>query len=256
MPDDHRNDGTMQTRGRSGAARPDDEGMSADERAESGIKMLEAAAQSPDPGMCQKAVGQLLSQGIRPEEVADFYIPEAARRMGEAWCKDEIGFANVTIGASRLQSMLRELSQIWARDSEAKADAPTVLLIVAHDIHHTLGAMVVSGQLRRKGVSVRLMLNARPHDAAAAARRGNYDAIFLSASCGEKLESLRKIVDSIRQDQDQPTPIVIGGTVLSEKTNVLKKTGADYTTNDPDEALDLCGLNNTSRQRLTHEQVS
>ncbi len=256
MPDDHRNDGATQTHESTAASRAEGGAVPGAPNDDSRIALLKAAALSSDAGESRRALGHLLMEGVSPEVIADHYIPGAARSLGEGWCRDEIGFASVTIGSSRLQSMLRELGQFWVGDDVARADAATVLLVVSHNIHHTLGAVVVAGQLRRKGISVRLMLDAKAHEVGAAARRGHYDAIFLSASCGEKLESLRQIVDSIRQDQEHATPIVIGGTILSERSRVAKLTGADFATNDPDEALTLCGLTTKDAHSPSKERVS
>lgn len=242
MPDDHMKDGTTQDRKspREEASEPSE--VSGPNRTDLHIEQLVSAALSSSPNACQTAVAKFLALGISPERIADAYVPEAARKLGESWCSDEIGFANVTIGSSRLQMVLRELGKVWIGNDVAAACAPTILLIVGNDIHHTLGASVLAGQLRRKGISVRLMLNATPAEAADQARRGCYDSIFISASCGEKVENLRKIVDSIKQDLDAAAPIVIGGTILTEVKDVRMRTGADYVTNDPDEALTLCGL--------------
>ncbi len=254
MPDDHRNDGATQTRGSPSAKAAGTKGMSKTDCIDSCVAVLEQAALSPDPDAVQSALGKLLSAGHSPEEIVDTYIPATARVLGDAWCRDELGFANVTIGSSRLQLMLRELSQFWEGDGSTRADGPTVLLAVASDNHHTLGAMVLSTQLRRKGVSVRLILSAKPHEVAVAARRGGYDAIFLSASYGEKLENLRKIVNSIKQEQERAAPIVIGGTILADATDVRQRTGANFTTNDPDEALILCGLTKKKSLSLATER--
>ncbi len=256
MPDDHRYDGATQTRGSPGAQRPERSRIPSTANTSALTDRLEQAALSSDPEAIPRMLARFLVEDVGPHDIADIHIPAAARSLGDAWCKDEIGFANVTIGCSRLQSMLRELGQFWTGDGVLGADAPTVLLIVGYDIHHTLGAMVLSSQLRRKGISVRVMLNAKAQDAALAARRGNYDAIFMSASCGERLESLRYIVESIKREQEHQTPIVIGGTILTEADDVQAKTGADYTTNDPDEALALCGLTKTKRSTPKIRELS
>ncbi|WP_245541106.1 cobalamin-dependent protein [Yoonia vestfoldensis] len=205
---------------------------------------MRAAALSISREDCSAVLQTALQAGIARDDLADFYIPELARELGEDWCTDMLSFASVTIGVSRLQAMLRDLGPEWAGDQSANPAAPSILLIVGQDVHHTLGAMVLSGQLRRKGLSVRLMLGADLKDLAQKLSNTSYDAVFISSSSGESLESLRRIVYVIRTASKTTTPIVIGGTILEVETyyDVTALTGADYATIVPSEALELCGL--------------
>ncbi len=205
--------------------------------------LYEAAIDS-DPAVCRAAVENALADGILPEDLADGYIPTIARQMGEQWCVDQMSFATVTIGTSRLQAMLRLLGPNWTGRSEEQHDAPAVLLVVLQEIYHTLGAIVLSGQLRRKGVAVKLVLGCKPKEVAERICRTKYEAVFISSSMGETLESLRQIVDAVQTSTDTPPPIVIGGTILDVETveNITALTGADHATQNPDEALRLCGL--------------
>ncbi|MBQ1203912.1 MAG: cobalamin B12-binding domain-containing protein [Loktanella sp.] len=205
---------------------------------------MRAAALSSDRHDCVTVLQHALDSGIARDDIADFYIPQLARDLGEDWCRDNMSFALVTIAVSRLQAMLRDLGPEWAGDQSSNPSAPSIMLVVGQDVHHTLGAMVLSGQLRRKGLSVRLMLGVAPREIAEKLAKSCYDAVFISSSMGETLESLRRIVNVIRTSSKKSVPVVIGGTVLEveSKYNVTALTGADYATNIPSEALELCGL--------------
>ncbi|MEM8536402.1 MAG: cobalamin B12-binding domain-containing protein [Pseudomonadota bacterium] len=209
---------------------------------------LNTAALSADPSACKAAIKEAVADGVRADDIADFYIPAIARDMGERWCTDQMSFASVTIGASRLQAMLRTLGPNWSGDQVLDPRAPSILLMVQDDAHHTLGAIVLSGQLRRKGVSVKLLLGAKPGDVAEHLRRAIYHGIFISASRGERLEPLRQIIEVVKNSALAQCPVVIGGTILETETesNVKALTGADYATKVPDEALRFCGLLNPS----------
>lgn len=208
------------------------------------MTQLKDAALAADRSACTTVLRKAIASGVRREDLADFYIPELARQMGDDWCSDKLGFANVTIGVSRLQSMLRDLGPDWYGDDIADPAAPAIILIVPQEVYHTLGAMVLGGQLRRKGMSVRMMVGTRPEEVADKIRRTKYDAVFISSSRGETLESLRRIVDVVKTSAECVPPIVIGGTLLEVETeyDVTTLTGADYATSNPDKALKLCGL--------------
>ncbi len=203
---------------------------------------LYLAAKSGERSACHDVIKAALSIGQNPEDIADHYIPAAARMMGVAWCEDTTSFAQVTIGASRLQAALRSLGPDWVSNENADPDAPTVLLLVARDVAHTLGATVLSTQLRRRGISVRIVLGVDPADVGEMVQGRRYDAVFLSASCGEGFEKLRLIVDAVRLNCDQNTKVVVGGTIVADLPGVRPLTGADFVTDDVDEAINLCGL--------------
>ncbi|MFO8128133.1 B12-binding domain-containing protein [Yoonia sp.] len=214
--------------------------------------ILKAAVLNPDPQVCRKAVRSSVTQGTRPEDLADFYIPAIARDLGDLWCEDQLGFANVTIGVSRLQAMMRELGPNWASDNASNPAAPSILLIVLQDVYHTLGAIVLTSQLRRKGYSVKLLLGSSAEVIAQRILRTTYNCVFISSSRGETLESLRRVIDAMKTSMNNPPPVVVGGSILEVETeeDITALTGADYATRIPSEALRLCGL-----QDMTLEAV-
>lgn len=213
--------------------------------------VLRAAALNPDPQICRNAIRSAVKNGTRPEHLADFYIPAIARDLGDQWCEDQLGFASVTIGVSRLQAMMRELGPNWASDNASDPAAASILLVVLQDVYHTLGAIVLSSQLRRKGYSVKLLLGGRPEDVADRISRTKYQSVFISSSRGETLESLRYIIDVIKTSMSNPPPVVVGGSILEVETEeeITALTGADYATRIPDEALKLCGLLDSTKNK-------
>ncbi len=213
---------------------------------------LKAAALNPDPAVCRNTIRSSVAQGNRPEDLADIYIPAIARDLGDQWCEDQLGFARVTIGVSRLQAMMRELGPSWASDNVSDPAAPSILLVVLRDVYHTLGAIVLTSQLRRKGYSVKLLLGGRPTDVADRILRTKYDTVFISSSRGETLESLRQIIDVIKTSMNNPPPVVVGGSILEVETveDLTALTGADFATRIPGEALKFCGLH-----EKTHDTV-
>lgn len=191
--------------------------------------------------------------GISRERLADHYIPEVARELGKQWCEDELGFADVTIGTARLQSMLRDLGPEWSADDSANPDAATVLLVVPEQTFHTLGAMVIAGQLRRNGLSVRVHLGASPKSIFELCEFTKYDAVFISATVDENIAHLKQIVDAVKKANKKPTPIVIGGALTIADDNVIARTGADYVTNSADTAITLCNLSQNIRPNAMME---
>ncbi len=187
-------------------------------------------------------IERAVAAGLTPAVLIDRYIPAAARWFGDSWCVDQLSFADVTIGAARLQAMVRDLDRL----TDHPEPQATVLMIVLKDAYHTLGAMVATSQLRRHGIAVELMLGQDVNSAPKQLESVYFDAVMVSASSSEKLEMLRELVKHIRNKGNGSAPVVIGGSILDHNNDVKTLTGADYTLNDPIEAAKKCGLMNLS----------
>jgi methanogenic corrinoid protein MtbC1 len=217
---------------------------------------LSAAVRSGDGTQSRVIVRDMMEARIRAEDIADFYIPEVARRLGAAWCEDGLSFADVTIGSARLQGLLKDIGSHWTDDRRLDPDAPAVLVVVLADEFHTLGAMVLCGQLARMDVSVKLAMGHAESDLLRIVASGHFDAILISAAQGERLATLRKLIEKIKAASVRPTPVVIGGSVVTRVADIKTQTGADHATTDPKEALRACGLKISvpgARPRATSE---
>lgn len=208
------------------------------------IDQLVAASHSLGTEGVDGAITDILHTGVPREEILDFYIPEAARRLGDGWCDDRFSFADVTIGASRLQRAVRALSELTIGGSR-RLTRRSALVFALEGQSHTLGPTLFTEQLRRQGVSVRLMLSAPNHSVVETVADGSFDAIFLSVSVDDTLARARSLVDKIRTVAKAPVPIMVGGAVCAMGLDVRELTGADHSGTDAREALRLCGLTNS-----------
>lgn len=206
------------------------------------LQRLWDAVLSPDRTLCQSVIPYAARRQISDADLADIYIPTIARHLGDMWCEDMLGFAQVTIGTARLQAMLRLLGPEWSADQTAQADGPLILLISPPNDQHTLGAILLAGQLRRRGYSVRLALHPTRDQLGALLRHLSFDAVFISASQSESLEKLRKLVDFLKTSEEVPLPIAVGGGILETKKDVAFLLGIEIATESIDEAIEKCGL--------------
>lgn len=217
------------------------------------VHRLHAAALAPDRGAARAAIVAMRQAGIGTEEIADIYVPAVARLLGEEWCEDRIGFAAVTIGTSRLQSLLRDLGPEWRADCAPEGDAPAILVVVPSDVHHTLGPMILSGQLRRRGFSVRLLMGAGPEDMNLHLRQSQFDAVMISAARGDSVPAMRRLVDALRTAVAPGVRIVVGGTLVEAEPDLARLTGADLASCDLELALQHCGLSAAQRRGDSRE---
>ncbi len=220
------------------------------------VENLAAAVCHADPERRAAVVADMRASGIRREDIADFYVPEVARRLGAAWCEDRTSFAEVTVGTARLQGLLREIGADWFRDAGASRDAACVLVAVRADEYHTLGALVLAAQLGRLGASVRLVMGRNDAQIVDVVASAQFDAIFLSASQATQLAPVGRLVKRIRTVSQRAAPVVLGGSVVTRVTDVKAQTGADHATTDARDALRACGLAASAsgaRPRVTSE---
>ena len=150
---------------------------------------------------------------ITNQQIADHYLPAVARKMGEDWCDDTKSFAQVTIGVSRLQRLLLDLGPEWRADVVADYDAPTVLVLTGPSADHTFGAKIIVGQLRRRGLSVRLAAGLRPNQVKTLLGKAHFDVVMISASLAEAVAPIRAIADAVRASESWVPPIVLGGSI-------------------------------------------
>ncbi|WP_168771138.1 cobalamin-dependent protein [Palleronia sediminis] len=186
-------------------------------------------------------IDSMLMHGVPPDDICDFYIPEAARRLGGGWEDDSLSFAVVSVAVARLQGCLRDLVPVEDVPRGDRMGAPAV--VVVSDRYHTLGSMVLTAQLRRVGISVRLLLGRTPEDACAIVSTGDYDAVLLSVAQFDDLDEVAALVNGLRLAMGATALIIIGGGALGAGADqVREKTGADLATNDLTEVISQARL--------------
>ena len=185
-----------------------------------------------------------MANGVAAEYICDVYVPAVARRMGDDWCEDEATFTSVTIGTSRLQFLLREIGPGKSDDRRwnSNGQETSVLLLLSRDANHTLGVMVLAGQLRRLGFSVKLSIGESPDELMTTVKDAQFDAVFVSASMEDDLADLTEVVTLIKTAYAPPPPVILGGYIVEGTRNALEVSGVDKITNKLDEALSFCKL--------------
>lgn len=180
---------------------------------------------------------------ISAAALADVYIPLAARRMGEAWHKDEMSWLEVSIGVGRLQGLLREIGTAWVADEAGVASSFTMLMIVPEMEQHTLGPLVATGQFRRLGVSICLRIAPTTGELRSLFASHQFDGVMISVASKEKLEAAAKLVRYVKSLMARSVPVILGGAVVTRTEEVTAFVGADFASNDVGAVLEYMGLN-------------
>lgn len=203
--------------------------------------MIAASVSGSDQGF-EVLLAEVRRSRISFAALADLYIPEAARRMGEDWLADRMSWLQVSIGAGRLQSLMREIGNAWFADRANDAGCGVILLIVPEKEQHTLGPMVAMAQMRRFGVSVCLRIGPSGDELRSLLETRSFDGIMISVATQARLPEVAQLVKGLRSFQTPTPPIIIGGPVISMVEDLTSCTGADYAFGDIGIALETIGL--------------
>jgi methylmalonyl-CoA mutase cobalamin-binding subunit len=155
-------------------------------------------------------------------------ITEAARTLGRWWLSDDIDFASVTLGSSRLHRLLYDLSPQFLADATPPLGA-TVLMLAEPESQHTMGLFMLSEFFRRAGWYT---LVEQPRMDANVLRLLSahwVDVLALSVSTDRQLTALEALVRQARQISPNPRMTVIaGGPLASSQPERLLALGVDW----------------------------
>lgn len=204
------------------------------------IKQFYDAAFAPDLAQFNAALHALRAHGVSEKTIAFDVVPFIARKLGAAWEDDIITFADVTIGCSRLQSLLRRLSDDPVKNAaKPYIQSKNCLVAVPQGAQHTLGAVLLATQLRHAGIRVSLDVEMTDAKITTIGRADEFDAVMISASQADNQRDLHQLVMCARQKWPK-SKVFIGGGILDHSTDIVSLTGADAATNNWQAALDLC----------------
>lgn len=192
----------------------------------------------------RSVISDLVLNGFEPDEIYQSIIPDAARNLGEMWLFDEATFVEVTTGASRLQSLLREKKTNdnagWMNRSIPLGQS--ILLVIPQFEDHSLGAFVAADQFRRHGIWVHLGIGMDTPEVVDLVARGRFAMVGFTLSTGKNLDKMKTMMSSIRKTVDECPPLIIGGNVVEQVPTVADQTGATYVVSSVREAIERCNL--------------
>lgn len=209
---------------------------------ESYLTSMMDAVLAPTPRPLAELVQSMQKARVEAPQIVESYVPLVARRLGEGWVRDRLDFGAVTIGAARLQSLVRRFDQEGLLHHEVPAfGAQSILLGVPDGEQHILGATVLAQYLRARGVSVHLDLELTVGRLSQELARQRFTGVFLSISGEQYLEPLGHLVACTRYES-RSTPVIVGGALLDQREDIAARTGADLATGDVDTALRYCAM--------------
>lgn len=206
------------------------------------VKDLCDAVVHKDQSRQHAVVAQMVASGISSADVAEDYVALAARKLGEDWVDDVLTFSEVTIGAARLQEIVRSLGHSDMGSSVTVPLGHRILLVIPPDEDHSLGAFVAANQFRRYGLWVHMAIGLSADEVAETIAAQDFEMIGVSGAGRRSLDSVRRLVTTLRERCRNLPPVVVGGNLCNLEERVLDLTGADFVTTSPRQAIGFCGL--------------
>lgn len=221
------------------------------------VARLCEALMSDSESSYQSVLSALLATGVSSKEIYQSYIPSAARHLGELWVSDRASFVDVTLGASRLQSVFRSdsaaSSMRWADRSVPLGQA--VLMVIPEFEQHALGAFVAADNMRRHGLWVHMAIGLKNSELVELVASSRFAMIGLSVATESSVEKVTGMVDYLRTHCDHVPPIVVGGSAINGDDDLVMRTGADFEVRTAREAIEKCSLS-TVAEALPFSGVS
>ncbi len=183
------------------------------------------------------ALQTLSGRGVAEDIIVDHCIPRAACSHGDRWVSDTLSFSEVSIGTAHLQMLLKTIT--GNRKVDVRNQLGKCLLITAlEDEQHTLGALVLGDQMRRKGYSLKILINSTLNEISHLMSNNSYDALLFSAGSERIAQLSAQCVNKIRQIHKNSPKMFLGGSILAFGVSEPVSSEFNLVTNNLDLVID------------------
>jgi MerR family transcriptional regulator, light-induced transcriptional regulator len=174
----------------------------------------------------------LVAQGITVESILLELLAPAARQLGTLWESDATDFASVTLAVSRLQRIMRRLSEDFV-DEAGQGGGESVLLTIIPGEQHSFGLSMVAEFFRRAGWNLCTGPFVSHQELTGLVHNHWFDIIGFSVSSDRRLDELKKDIRDIRRDsRNRHVGIILGGPMVIAQPDLVASMGADMMSAD------------------------
>lgn len=189
-------------------------------------------------GRCDHAaadqVREARARGADLDAIYLDYLAAAARRLGERWEQDLTSFWQVSLAGGRIYAIMRELRHEFAPGmSSLRRHA---MFAAMPGDQHTLGASIAADMFRARGWDIQLELSSCSADLVSAFGSSDHDIIGISASRGEQLADLVKLIVSLRCCKLHAF-VMVGGHITGDVPDLAAIVDADACAGSPQRAI-------------------
>ena len=214
------------------------------------IEAFAALALGDDDVAAFAYVETQIASGMSAEVVLLDFLAPAARHLGTLWESDATDFATVTLAVSRLQRIMRRISDTFVEEGVAlgqntgSGGGESVLLTIIPGEQHSFGLSMVAEFFRRAGWNLCTGPFESHQELTSLVHTHWFDVIGFSVSSDRRLDELKKDIGDIRRDsRNRHVGIILGGPMLIAQPGLVALLGADMMSVDaahaPQQARDL-----------------
>lgn len=181
----------------------------------------------PRPELAAETLSGLQAKGVSVDALYMSWLSGAAIELGRRWDEDEVSFADVALGMTRLQRLLRELGPAYVGPGRGGAGGSALAFVAAAPgERHIFGPVMFADHLRRLGWQVRLDVSGDRARTVAAARAARPAAIGVSAGSRAVADDLARMVSELRRAAPG-APVIVGGALAATDPDAALAAGAD-----------------------------
>ncbi|MBB5049723.1 methanogenic corrinoid protein MtbC1 [Rhodopseudomonas rhenobacensis] len=207
------------------------------------LETFVALLQGQDEDAPAAFVELLLASGTQVDAIFLQWFTPAARRLGDMWEKDTTDFAMVTLAVGRMQRMMHQLGERFAKDG-GRANGDSALLTTIPGEQHSFGLSMVAEFFRRAGWNLATGPFQSQRELTELVQERWFDIVGYSVSSDRKLDDLERSIRDVRRDsRNRRVAIILGGPILQARPELAAAVRADMVVGDvtaaPDQARTL-----------------
>ena len=197
------------------------------------IERFAALVLGNDDGAAFAHVESMLTQGISVEAIFLDLLAPTARQLGTQWEADITDFANVTLGVSRLQRIMRRLGDGFINEANRPDGGESALLTCIPGEQHSFGLSMVAEFFRREGWNLCTGPFASHQELTSVVHNHWFDVVGFSISSERRIDELKKGICDIRRDsRNRDVGIMLGGPMVITRPELVATLGADMMSAD------------------------
>jgi MerR family transcriptional regulator, light-induced transcriptional regulator len=196
------------------------------------VDRMVAAALSSDDESVDARANALLREGVTLRQLYQEVITPAAQELGRRWEEDHSDFVEVTIGAGRLQRLIRELGR--SRPPTPSSSDKLLVVLGSQDSEtHTLGIAMVADCFLMDGWHVEMAAPLGSASLLEAVQTHEAAVVGLCVTSLDEADAIAPLVAAVRRKSRNPDVLVlVGGRAFVERPELVAMSGADAFTPD------------------------
>ncbi len=198
------------------------------------IKTLSEALISDDDTAGAAFIASIQNEGASPETVYLKYLAEAARLLGKWWEEDQVTFATVTLGSSRIYAIMSAMRHLFV--PRVKPQTKSAVFATVPGEEHVLGVRMAADIFRREGWQIDLKVGHDHDELVDGIDWPSTCLVGLSYGGVHSLQSLTRLMVAIRINGPAVDTLVCGHDINSVE-EIAKLAGVSGCSDDVDDAM-------------------